>query len=324
MALPTDLREEAEATGLRLAACVRHAIETVVGAEPTSHDLSFALNLDGVIAKRIVKMIRPNMTGAEALTKAPSASNLRLFADRCAQAGALSPLDLGALRDAIRRFEGLIRRAGPSKGALTTMLREGAATSQASVAVRPIMQIRADGAIRSLDDAYAEPWGVWRELNLLASDADFDVLLAAEASRIACWSGHPGKGMFERSPESWSAGAMERLCDMCTELAPRLRDAGKTLLLRPHARHVLCDAARCASFIRDRARPNNWPIGLALDPAALIEQDMQGDIEDHITRILESLGGLCACVMLPASLDDAERAQVEALMPAPIPFITTG
>ena len=321
-ALPADLRDEAEATGLRLAACVRHVVRAVVGDHPTAHDLSFALKLDGVIAKRIVRLARPGMTGAEALTRAPSASNLRLLADRCAAAGAISPLDLDALRDAIARFDALIRRAGPSKAALTTLLRARvslAPTDEVTVPRRSL-HLGADNIVRELDDASAaEPWGVWTAQNILAVDMDIDALLALPGPRIICWSGHPRDDLFERSPESWSADAFERLCGLCARLAPRLRSAAKSLLLRPHARHVLCDAARCAAFIRDHARPANWPIALALDPMALIEDDMQGDQSDHITRTLESLGELSACVWTRAS----SAAESRGTIPCHIPIIHT-
>ncbi len=298
-ALPQDVRDEAEATGLRLAACVRHTLQVVIGNNPTAHTVSKDIALDGVIAKRIVRMTRQGITGAEAVTRAPSAENLRVFADRCAKS--LSPLDLDALRDAIGRFESLIRRAGASKGELTSLLRTPQQPAGPSSQPRLLLRRETDNTIRALDDADtdANPWAHWSGLNILASDADLDALLALSSPRVMCFSGTPANDLFERSSDAWLPRAFEQLCDICAKLAPQLSARNRTLLLRPHARHVLSDVARCASFLRDVVRPMHWPVALALDPLAMLEDDMQVSAIFHITRTFETLGPMCSCVLLP-------------------------
>ncbi|GAB4514726.1 MAG: hypothetical protein Tsb0013_19120 [Phycisphaerales bacterium] len=112
----------------------------------------------------------------------------------------------------------------------------------------------------------------------------------APGGRLIVWSGSLGEGLFERSPETWLPTGMERLRAWLDRAA---RARGVQLLLRPHARHVLCDAHRTAGFLAERP-----DLGLALAPVALLESDMLHDAEDHIVRTLETLGGRASCVVL--------------------------
>ena len=68
---------------------------------------------------------------------------------------------------------------------------------------------------------------------------------------------------------------------------------GVELLVCPHARHVLCDAHRTASFLDERT-----DLGLALAPVAMLESDMLHDAQDHLERTLITLGGRASCVVL--------------------------
>ncbi len=66
---------------------------------------------------------------------------------------------------------------------------------------------------------------------------------------------------------------------------PVLRDSGRRLLLRTHARHVVSDFVAAKALLAER---EGSPIGIALDPAACFEASMLADAEDHLVRTFSS------------------------------------
>ncbi len=115
----------------------------------------------------------------------------------------------------------------------------------------------------------------------------------APGDRLIVWSGALGGGLFDRSPETWLPAGLVALHAWLDRAMSVCDGAGIELLVRPHARHVLCDAHRVASFLNDRPEAM-----LALAPAALLESDMLHDAEDHLARALETLGGRASCVVV--------------------------
>ncbi|MEM1422739.1 MAG: hypothetical protein AAGH64_01935 [Planctomycetota bacterium] len=136
-----------------------------------------------------------------------------------------------------------------------------------------------------------EAWAGVVHQNILDDDAwRPDPSDDAPGGRLIVWSGAIADGLFEKSPATWMPSGLERL----GAWLDRSGGAGAArILVRPHARHVLCDAHRTASFLADRDH-----VGLALAPVALLESDMLHDAQDHLERALITLGRRAECVVL--------------------------
>lgn len=112
---------------------------------------------------------------------------------------------------------------------------------------------------------------------------------------LLAWSGGMGESPHERDPRTWMAPGREALAEACERLAPALEASGKTLLLRAHCRHVLSDAPACAHFvgIRPSAR-----LGVALDPASMLERSMLARAGEHLERIISIAGAAAEMLVL--------------------------
>lgn len=119
------------------------------------------------------------------------------------------------------------------------------------------------------------------------------------------WSGTLAQELFSLHPANWGPGAWSALHGWCDGVRSDLERAGKRVLLRPHARHVLSDVQRCVRFFDERA---GQPFGMALEPSAFFEPSMLGDADDHLTRILTFLGPRASVLIVsdaaPGSEDD--------------------
>ena len=104
--------------------------------------------------------------------------------------------------------------------------------------------------------------------------------------KLVAWSGTLGEELFSDEPRTWMSEGHERLERFCDDVREPLRNAGRTLCFRPHARHVLSDPQGTLDLLRRR---EDEPFGLAVSPADLLLPEMIGDAEDHFTRILESM-----------------------------------
>ena len=109
---------------------------------------------------------------------------------------------------------------------------------------------------------------------------------------VLTWSGTLGDDLFATHPHNWLGPGRAALDARCAEVAPRL--SGRELVLLPHARHVLSDAPGTRTF----AQENPYGVGVALAPAHLFEPSMIADAEDHLVRIVETLGPICRLVWL--------------------------
>lgn len=117
---------------------------------------------------------------------------------------------------------------------------------------------------------------------------------------VIAWSGTPAESLFESDPRSFGPSAWDRFGRVCDGIA-----AGDVrVILRPHARHVLCDVQRVMKFLADRPRER---FGLALDAASLMEPSMVPMAVDHFRRVFETLGPLADVVWL-TGVNEAGRA----------------
>jgi len=122
--------------------------------------------------------------------------------------------------------------------------------------------------------------------------------LPAGVERVIAWSGTlDEEDLFGRgSPLTWMAPGRSALGAFIEAATPLLRDRGVRLLLRPHCRHVLGDATAARSFLEGLAP--GTPVGLALDPASLLEPEMMGDALEHCRRAFELVGAMAEAVIL--------------------------
>ena len=101
------------------------------------------------------------------------------------------------------------------------------------------------------------------------------------------WSGwlgdeEPEAGWFERSPGQWLPSARNTWDRVATAL-----DRIPQLALRPHARHLLSDGPGCLNWLRGGEGRR-----LLLDPVAMLEPEMLPDADDHVRRLLVTVGPL--------------------------------
>ncbi|MFM9957338.1 MAG: hypothetical protein ACKVZJ_04635 [Phycisphaerales bacterium] len=114
-----------------------------------------------------------------------------------------------------------------------------------------------------------------------------------DAEPVMMWSGWMGEDVFERDPRCWGPAGMTALRERLAAL--RAGGERRTILLRPHARHVLNDPQRCAAF---QTEYGPLGFGLVLDAAAMLEDSMIAQAPDHLERIFERLGPLSPWVVV--------------------------
>lgn len=150
-------------------------------------------------------------------------------------------------------------------------------------------------------------WGVFVDAGLVGAAVDLSSHLAG---RAGVWSGSLAEQPLARDVRTWGPEGMAALNEACDAGVARAAAAGGRLLVRPHARHVLSDVQRCLTFMLKR---QGQPLGLLLDPAALLDSTMLGRAADHLRRAIETLGPVADAVWLTnvsggarASLDDTD------------------
>jgi len=317
--MPDAMHAEAEAVGLRLRACVQEAIERCFGDLPTARELTDATGIDGVVCKRLVKLLREG-PGQAVLTHAPSVVNLRDFASVLEKHHGLGSLEAFALRDAAAKFEKLITAFGGSKGDLTKALRAYEADQNLTMTVaRPLVfGTLSEGVI---SDEHGAPFAALTELNPLAhqpEDLADTLCAAAVGGRVITWSGTLADELFARDPSVWSGEGMDALGRLCRAIAPKLKAAGVRWLLRPHCRHVLCDTQRTVNFLRSQTSAHSLreSIGLALDPCGLLESSMLSASggggatpSDFIGSAIRTLGPVSDALLLSGLLAPEHRSE---------------
>lgn len=137
---------------------------------------------------------------------------------------------------------------------------------------------------------------------LAVTDPAFPAFLeSCEAVTLLAWSGptedHEGDP-FAPDPRAWLPASMPAFLERLRRLEPVLAARRIRLLIRPHARHIVSDGPRCAALFRPEWRAAAPHVGLALDPAAMLEPSMLLVGADHIRRALELAGRFASVVIL--------------------------
>ncbi|MEQ8850909.1 MAG: hypothetical protein RIB32_03910 [Phycisphaerales bacterium] len=151
------------------------------------------------------------------------------------------------------------------------------------------------------------------------SDAGVLIDLEAPAPRTILWSGQPmdaddPDNWFRRTPATWGEAAQQRFNAFCAELAPQLQRAGRRILFRTHARHVLCDPPRCLKMLEQWGGTSDAAaFGIAFDPVSLLEPDMLPHADDHLDRLFRFLGPVADALYLGNAHIDDDR-----VIPAPL------
>jgi len=155
------------------------------------------------------------------------------------------------------------------------------------------------GVVRSLEGGDAAAW--WLDEPLVGRDGRgvevIERLLGREDApdALIAWSGGLGGAPFDRSPMTWMTPGRAALVQGCERLAPALDRTDRRLLLRTHCRHVLSDGPACAGFIRERTTDR---IGVAFDPASMLEASMLAGGAEHLERLAEFAGRVADAVIL--------------------------
>lgn len=165
-----------------------------------------------------------------------------------------------------------------------------------------------------------EPWSTVAAFNMLARVIP-ELPSEPITPTLMAWSGWlpedhlPDAGAFAPASSTWMGPGLTRLGAVCDRLAPKLEQAQLRLALVPHARHVLSDPPSIRSFFKDRPA---GPIGLVLEPSALLTEPMLADAQDHLTRIYESLADLDALLGVILTNVEPIASALGELGPVPI------
>lgn len=135
-------------------------------------------------------------------------------------------------------------------------------------------------------DASGKVWAAVWGGNLVAGELPGAGELDAQVPRWVVWSGTPAEGLFDESPFIWGMPAWGKFEAGLRRVAAMA--AGKKVLVRPHARHVMSDLPSC---LRVLGRTSVENARVLLDPGAMLTDDMKKNAEDHVTRILEGMCG---------------------------------
>ncbi|MEM0984479.1 MAG: hypothetical protein AAGI17_11085 [Planctomycetota bacterium] len=132
------------------------------------------------------------------------------------------------------------------------------------------------------------------EWNLLEEKSVED-LQSEMREAIVLWSGWVGErepsGVFPLSPKTWSPDAWAELVESCARMSGG--EAG-SIWFRPHARHVLSDAQRCRTLMKEwkAAGGEATPFRMLMEPAALMTPSMLGAAADHVARAIEAVADM--------------------------------
>lgn len=153
-----------------------------------------------------------------------------------------------------------------------------------------------------------------------SSAPDEAMIGGAPAERIVMWSGSLSPDGGARDPRTWGPPGQHAFEDLVERLRRPALDAGRRILWRPHARHVLCDVQRALSFVlSEKRRPEcEQCYGIALDPAALLERSMLDAWADHLDRALGVLGAHAEMIIVSGVRGGAQAEGDEALTLAPV------
>lgn len=330
-ALQDELLAEADAVGLRLRSCINE----ILALDPTHSQTSPAtaksiatlLNIDAVIAKRLVKMCRTDLSPKDVCTNAPSPANLRLALQAALKAQttrAIDPLIQWGIEDAIKKFERLIESAaGPAgpKATLTKLLRDNPGDPNANAnnnadnndhntkpSLPGILSLTDTNIINTEDNTTIA--NIF-EGNIL-NDTDMPIarsLLAQPPHAIITRTGTLAESLGELDLNTWTDKGTHALTRTLNDLLAANPNAN--IYLMPANRDVLSDVQRTKSFFKSLPPTHTPRVHLALAPAHLIDPDSPTDNRDHLRRTTDTLAPLAALIILhdPSTTPGAPSAE---------------
>lgn len=314
------LMTEVEAVGLRLRACVREALGLrFKGVErATGKGIAAELGIDGVTARRLIKMTAMPIGGDEVLTRSPGVKQLRAFTD--AVRDEIPGPEFWALGDAINKFDRVIKRVG-GKAELTKILRAGPTEAVATVRSGEVpvaadaWTLHGDGRLTDGDGARV---GAFLMVNPLGDPKGAVEAVVGECEEngeqvLLIPSGwFDEEDPFARDPRLWSPTVQRDLMAFAEDLSSHLQPfPGVRVLIRPHSRHALSDLQRCLDA--GRALAGVAQVGLALDAVALLEPSAMGRQADHLEKAVAVLGGhVGAVIIADARVDGLGESLVAA------------
>lgn len=143
--------------------------------------------------------------------------------------------------------------------------------------------------------------------DVLRLSADAVTAGASLAPNLIARSGTLADDPAERDPRTWGPAGLAALRESLARLREPFIHSGARLLIRPHARHVLCDPQRCVSLLNEWEKSGD-PFGIALDPGAMLEESMLANAADHLRRACEAIGARAAILIVAPSLGISAEA----------------
>ena len=131
---------------------------------------------------------------------------------------------------------------------------------------------------------------------------------------LIVWSGSLADDLNEPHPANWLTPGQQAFAELKDRLIAAATDSAARILIQPHSRHLLSDTQTAYNFINTldaNASEAAPPLGLMLAPATLLEPSMLHPIEDHLTRIFETLAPHAGIVLLTDAvvMDGDDRMQ---------------
>ena len=139
-------------------------------------------------------------------------------------------------------------------------------------------------------------------------DPSWLIDLDLPGTRIACWSGTLAEGddLFAAHPHNWMSPGGDALRGLLDQLLPQFEQAGRTMCLVPHARHLVSDVQGTINLVRANT---GSALEIALAPGSLLAPSMLETLEDHLERSFSTLSEAASFLLIEdlALSEDGER-----------------
>lgn len=132
------------------------------------------------------------------------------------------------------------------------------------------------------------PWGAWLPGSLLEPGA-----WPEGAPRVLAFTGSLSGSHDEGDLRNWMPAGIEACRNALGSARTRAEDRGQRLVIVPHALHLVSDLHSTLRLLRE-----HQGIGVAIAPAALLTASMLEHADDHLTRILGTLGPIADAIIL--------------------------
>lgn len=132
------------------------------------------------------------------------------------------------------------------------------------------------------------PWGAWLPGSLLEPGA-----WPEAAPRVLAFTGSLSGSPDAGDLRNWMPAGIEACRSALGSARTRAEDRGQRLVIVPHALHLVSDLHSTLRLLRE-----HQGIGVAIAPAALLTASMLEHADDHLTRILGTLGPIADAIIL--------------------------